>query len=483
MLPFSLSRTRAYNDRVKNLTAALGAEATRSSQAQPWHGRRREPGLDETQLLSERSVEAFLREPLAGLLARSSAPETGPTPVGREEALALEARLARLLPPGAALALQARHSAAAEQHAPGAPPRQRPGALMGNAAGSFVACACKEEGGKDTGDTARRQERQQQALPEAASPLLLAAFSALDALLRDAANQVPVAVGCAERGRVLEGLRLRYAELLNAMALALGCCERRSFGLQASLDAARAAALTAEGRAAAAAAAAADARREAEGVAEAAEAAGAEGEARAEGGERAAAALRRRVQALEEAAEQLEQQLSAERADTERQLLGQRAEAEAALAAAEARADDLLERLRFAERQAGHYRDKLGAALTARRPPGRDADSQTDPLPAPPPAPRPTSRRPAALQHALEEVADAVEGAEETDEDVEPQATPFAALLRRAAASKATRSRQWTVKTAGLLFADKAAADAAADAAGARRAQLGPFFLDWHMHR
>jgi hypothetical protein len=326
------------------------------------------------------------QEPLAGLLARSSAPETGPTPVGREEALALEARLARLLPPGAALALQARHSAAAEQHAPGAPPRQRPGALMGNAAGSFVACACKEEGGKDTGDTARRQERQQQALPEAASPLLLAAFSALDALLRDAANQVPVgtdwwvrggarlqtrrsdsemlamcgtvwsghgsrelpahdhtrfngalpavlqslkrsaapplplrqqhplptpghraaaraprraaqvAVGCAERGRVLEGLRLRYAELLNAMALALGCCERRSFGLQASLDAARAAALTAEGRAAAAAAAAADARREAEGVAEAAEAAGAEGEARAEGGERAAAALRRRVQ-------------------------------------------------------------------------------------------------------------------------------------------------------------------------------------------
>jgi hypothetical protein len=52
--------------RLPSPPAALGAEATRSSQAQPWHGRRREPGLDETQLLSERSVEAFLRVRLAG---------------------------------------------------------------------------------------------------------------------------------------------------------------------------------------------------------------------------------------------------------------------------------------------------------------------------------------------------------------------------------------------------------------------------------
>ncbi|KAI8465756.1 MAG: hypothetical protein J3K34DRAFT_525073 [Monoraphidium minutum] len=406
--------------------------------------------------MSERSMEAALKGTIARRAPRVTAPPKGPAPVGREEALALEAALARLLPSGAALALQARHAAAAAETGdgggadPGAAPRRA----------GFVPAAGLAAGGAQAAAGAAGCVP----LPAAASPALVEAFEA-------------VAAGCAERGRVVEGLRLRYAELLNALALALACGDARAAAADRAAAAAHGAAAAAEARAAGAAADAEAARREATAAAAAAEGACAAEAARADEEASAAAALRRRVQALEAAVEELEERSAAERRDAEREQTRREADFDAELLAAGARGDDLAERLRFAERQARHYRESLAAALAARRPPGHDDATQTDAPPPPPEAPPP---EPEAEPEP--EWREAAAPEPEASED-EPPRDPWEELLRRAAAAKAARGRQWTVKTVGQLFADKAAADAAADAAGVPRAALGDFLRAWHLHK
>lgn len=131
-------------------------------------------------IMSEASVEEFLKAPVAALAARAPAPPRGPAPVGREEALALEARLGALLPLGAALALQARY----------APPPPGAGAPWGPGCRGVSTAGEGGRGPASSGDTADGGGRGVPPLPAAASPQLAEAFVALDLLMRDAALQV-----------------------------------------------------------------------------------------------------------------------------------------------------------------------------------------------------------------------------------------------------------------------------------------------------
>lgn len=45
------------------------------------------------------------------------------------------------------------------------------------------------------------------------------------------------------------------------------------------------------------------------------------------------------------------------------------------------------------------------------------------------------------------------------------------------------RSRLWVVKVIGQLYADKAVADAAADAQGQQRSGIAAFTVKWHLNR
>ncbi|GBF93110.1 hypothetical protein Rsub_05721 [Raphidocelis subcapitata] len=298
----------------------------------------------------------------------------------------------------------------------------------------------------------------------------------MDALQRDVADQA--AAHCREWGRALEGLRLRYAELLNALALALADGDADCAALRAEAAGAARAARAAQARGDQLAAAEACAASEAARLRAALEAAEERAERAAAEAAGAAGPLRRRLEDAEAAVQRLEHDLAEELARCAREADEQQAEHERQLAAAEARAADLQQRLQFAERRARHYREGLEALQVPHRPPGEEAATQTDAVEAAVP-----TLPPAAVAADTPAAPTPASAAALPRRSRQNPVDPLVPLLRRAATAKASRGRQWTVKAFGQLLGDRALADAAADADGVPRLPLGRFFVDWHLNR
>ncbi|WIA21417.1 hypothetical protein OEZ85_000631 [Tetradesmus obliquus] len=290
----------------------------------------------------------------------------------------------------------------------------------------------------------------------------------MDGLLKEAAQQV--AYHCSEQGRVLDGLRERYAELANALFLGLSCLSQHTAAVSAALQGA-------------ASAAAADRavirslqRQLTDKTAEAEDLRSELGTSQAKLEQIEAESAEELKQSLQESSRmkqqlwQCKEELEVARAAADAAADAARAELEAQATAAEQAQHDMQQRLGFLNAQLMALREQQVVA-----PDTAHAAVQTDAVEAPP--------LPAAEPSAAPSSEPSSESSVEEEEGPVRKRRKKALDLLAYARRGQPRSKLWLVKVIGQLYADKAVADAVADRAGQQRSAMQDFIFTWHLNR
>lgn len=366
------------------------------------------------------SIDTLLQEPLE-VFTRAWKPRHGPVPVGREEAVALEDAVEKLLPAGA---ISSKHQLATL-------------GLNGLTA------------------TARANDD------------LRADFEALDGLLSEAAQQVSSA--CAQRGRAVDKIRERYAEIFSAlshMAFNLTHATARQQQLLATAASQQRkqerTITTLERQLGTSAGLIGELR----GELDACQARYQELEGNVEERERR---LMRQVEALLAERDSLAMQQEALQEEWDRWQEETVARHEGELLVAGDEREDLLQRLHFAQRQLQLLRREGNRML-----PSEHKEVQTEP-------PQDDAEAAGPVEAAPQDVLQAPKAKKKKKRKMQDVGI-FGDLLNSHAHGR-VRPRGWMLRTIAQLYLDKVTADAVDDREGRTRATVGEFVLAWHLNR